>query len=293
MSVASREEGSLSLEPIEVETIGLYIVVRAIDDFVNRALLHIPGGPGLPTFAGSVARDLFVVRLLDFLEPVDAKMTGVDGSCVDLLEMAVATSSFDRDSSVEGLRTAVLALRTWLSERITIRVWLPTLDLDAEISLTRHDVVHVAGNTSKHNLSRLSRVAGRLRRILKENSHEIGIEDSWLAVEDFEQKFKDDLLAYYCVRITGLLNDVRWAVHDYLIPEYRESYTLDPDRPPMYSYRFPAGLNSRFSRESYWGLMNKVRSEPYIARFVVPDHMMEHPFLVPDATAGSSAAETG
>lgn len=270
----------MSLKPTEIESIGLYIVVRAIDDFINRELLHFHEVGGVPTFKGSVARDLFAVRLLDFLEQVDPRMTGVKGSCVDLLETAVVTSSFDRDASVEGLRTTVQTLRTWLNERITVHLWLPSLELDTDLTLTRQNLLYVAGNTSKHNLSRLSGVAGRLQTILKENNHEIGREASWLAVDDFEEHFKEDLLAFYCVRITGLVNDVRWAIHDYLLPEFHDSYTRDPNHEVRYSYRYPEGVSSPFARDSYWALMNRIRARPYIERFVVPEYMMEHPFRV-------------
>jgi hypothetical protein len=280
----------MSLNPVEIEVVGLNIIVSAINGFVNRALLHFPAMGGLPTFKGSEARDLFAVRLLDFLEPVNAGMTGVTGSCVDVLETAISTASFDRGRNAEGLQKSVQRLRTWLEERIVFAIWLPSLNVQPDLALTRRNLLYVAGNTSKHNLSRLTVVAKRLRKILEENGHEVSEEESWLVVDDFAVKFNEDLLVFYCTRITGLLNDVRWGIHDYLLPEYRDSHTLDPSRPPLYSYRYPAGVNSRFARESYWNLMNFVRAEPYIDRFVVPEHMMEHPFrLLEDGDEGDNA----
>jgi hypothetical protein len=240
----------------------------------------LPQAGGLPTFKGSVARDLFAVRLLDFLERVNAGMTGVQGSCLEVLETAVSTSSFDRGVNAEGLRESVQRLRAWLEEPITIHVWLPSIELDTVLTLTRQKLLYVAGNTSKHNLSRLTGVARVLQEILRENNHVIGQEESWLAVEDFEVKFKEDLLAFYCTRITGLLNDIRWGVHDYLLPEFRDSHTPVPAHELLYSYRYPAGVDSRFARESYWSLMDQIRGEPYVARFVVPEYMIEHPFNV-------------
>jgi hypothetical protein len=278
-----KQPTAVTTDPVEVEVIGLQMAVMALDDFVNRLLLHLPeSGSGQPAFAGLVARDLFAVRLLDFLEPVSVEMTGVVGSCVDLIHSAVTMSSFNRDGSVEALRAAIGELQAWLDERITVRLWLPAIDREVDVTITRHNVLYVAGNTSKHNLSRLSNVAKRLRTVLAENGQTVGLEESWLIIENIQERFNEDLLAFYCTRITGLLNDVRWGIHEYLLPEYRRSFTRDPSHEVMYGYQYPAGVVLRFAQVCYWDLMNKVRSGPILPKFKVPEYLKEHPFLVPD-----------
>jgi hypothetical protein len=108
------------------------------------------------------------------------------------------------------------------------------------------------------------------------------VEQSWLAIANTQERFSEDLLAFYCTRITGLLNDVRWGIHEYLLPEFRRSFTRDPSHEIMYRYQHPEGVALEFAKVCYWDLMNKVRGGPILPRFTVPEYLKEHPFLVPE-----------
>jgi hypothetical protein len=49
-----------------------------------------------------------------------------------------------------------------------------------------------------------------------------------------------------------LLNNIRWGIHEYLLPEYHQSYTPEGGNPPMYSYKYPEGVIGKFAQDRYW-----------------------------------------
>ena len=266
----------MSLHPVECEAIGLHIASTALDSFVNHILLRSPASGGHVSFKGIEHRQLFAVRFLDFLENVDSNMTGVTGSCVDLLSAATQTRSFDQNGSVAKLEGPLETLRGWLDERIKVKIWFPSIDLDGEMLIIRSDFLYVCGNTSKHNLARLTGVARRLKRVLAQNAYVIDDVDASLVLEDFYALFHEDILTYYGAWVTELLNNVRWGIHEYLEPEFRRAFTPDRDDPTRYSYAYPVGLDGRFAKWCYWDLMNTVRATPPFPRFEAPEYLKAH-----------------
>jgi hypothetical protein len=269
------------MQSIEAEAISLHIAATALDGFVNYMLLTQPTPGGYATFRGVEHRELFAARLLDFLEKVDSNMTGVTGSCVDLLTAAARTRCFDHGGSSDRMNRPLAVLRQWLAERVKIDLWLPAIDLNGTVVIARSDLLYVCGNTSKHNLSRLTGVARRLRGILEANGHPVQEVDSWLALEDFYTPLQEDVLTYYSAWLVELLTDVRWGIHEYLLPEFRRSYTSDPSDPPRYSYSYPPDLHDRFARSCYWAVMNSVRASPPFARHVAPPELKSRFLAVP------------
>ena len=65
----------------------------------------------------------------------------------------------------------------------------------------------------------------------------------------------------------------------YLKPEFDKSiryftkpYSGDIER---YDYQIPKDIASQYAKSCYWNLMNYVRKEPYMKKFVVSSHLKQ------------------
>jgi hypothetical protein len=70
------------------------------------------------------------------------------------------------------------------------------------------------------------------------------------------------------------LNNIRWEIFDYLQAEFRRSWYLTENAPPdfpAYGCRIPVDIEEPVARAMYWGVMNRVRSKPWVHRFIVSD----------------------
>jgi hypothetical protein len=255
----------------ELEAIGLCVAVEAVNDIANRALLDLPytfepGEEVEVRYKSREHQDLFLIRLLDFAkEDGDETLTGVTGSCLKVLLTACQTRSFDTNGSIVALEQATTTLDQWLHAERTYRMWLPTLDLDAQLSVPRIDFLYILGNHAKHNLARLTRISKRIADILKRNGYTVEPEQIPLALDDFREHLQEDYFVYYGTWLAELINNVRWGIQDYLQPTFHRAYTPGVDH--MYSYSYPDSIIHDSPRAWYWRLLNHVRSGPYISRF--------------------------
>jgi len=257
----------------ESETIGLCICLEAVSDIANHSLLTIRDVSAFPgeaeaIFETRVHRDIFLIRLLDFVKETGSKkLTGVTGSCLAVLKQACTTQCFNVNGSVSELQNSVESLEAWLSEKKEITLWLPTLDINAKINISRLDYLNITGNHSKHNLSRLTGVSRDVARMLTEHGYSVTEEQIPLALDDFREHLAENYFVYYSTWLAELLNNIRWGLQSYLTPVFVTSYKSDPTDPPMYKYEYPPEITSQIARKWFWRLMNNVRSPPYFKKF--------------------------
>ncbi len=169
--------------------------------------------------------------------------------------------------SIEALAAATGALSAWLHAVTPFRLWLPSLDLEAKLEIPRLDYLDVAGNQSKHNLSRLTGVSRRIQRALADHGHEVSIAQIPLALEDFQEHLQEDYFIYYGTWPGELLNNIRWGLQDYLLPAFRASYTLNSEEEGRCAYRYPESIRADAAQAWFWRLMNNVRRGPLFKRF--------------------------
>ena len=261
----------------EIEAIGLCIALEAIGDIANHSLLKISElagdlGEAEIRFHTHAHQELFLIRLLDFAkERGEASLTGVSGSCLDVLKSACQTKAFESNGSASSLTVAVDRLSSWLNERTPLELWLPSLDLSVQLVVPRIEFLHLSGNQAKHNLSRLTVVSKRVALLLKEHGHDVPIESLPLALDDFREHLEHGYFIYYGTWITELLNNIRWGIQEYLTPTYALCLKVDDDL--RYHYEFPDSIKSKIPREWFWRLMNHVRRRPYFDRFSTPGYL--------------------
>ena len=170
-----------------------------------------------------------------------------------------------------GLERAATALNSWLNTETTFKMWLPTLELDAELTVPRIDFLYILGNHAKHNLSRLTGISRHIAEILTQHGHRVELEQVPLALDDFREHLQEDYFVYYGTWLAELINNVRWGIQDYLQETFRKAY--QPSQDLMYSYSYPDSIVHAAPREWFWRLMNHIRTGPYIGRFVGSRYM--------------------
>lgn len=238
---------------------------------VNHEMMTFPknGGPDAEVgFKSMASSALFNVLLGDLLEKSDAALLGIDGSLLDALRSISEKPLLAPYEHATSLRKTVGELTQWLATEIQVEVWFPSIDVNANLKLCRSDFVRICSNMSKHNVSRLTGKSEQLRKILATNGIDVQWGDALGALDDFYTKFHTDVLAYHSTTLAELLNNVRWAIHEYLAPEFDRSY-----KPPVsaetlkYSYDVPAVISNKFATDRYWDVMNSVRGKPWIPKF--------------------------
>lgn len=263
--------GYLFMHAIEQESIGLCICIEALNNIVNHSLIELREVRRFPGeyevyFHDSVHRELFLLRVLDFVkESSDKGLTGVKGSCLDVLEKACDSACFNRHDSVEKLKTAIRSLSGWMNHRSPMTFWLPDLDINANLNVSRLELLHISGNYSKHNLSRLTGVSKFIHQMLTDSGHEVSLESIPFTIDYFCEHLNDNYFVYYCSWLTELLNNLRWAIYDYLCLAFLEFGVRKSEF--HFTYRFPTEIDNETKKKWFWGAMNGVLQKPYVKRF--------------------------
>lgn len=265
----------------EQEVINLCICLEAINNISNHAIFEVINisnltGQSQVSFDSSVHREMFLIRILDFVsEKSSSRITGVSGSCIQVLNQVCLSRSFEKNNSCLALKSAVIELEEWLSHKRSISLWLPTLDIEAKIDVSRKEFLFISGNYSKHNISRLTGVSDIVSTLLSDQGYVFPSEQIPLVLEEFREHLQDNYFSYYGTWLAELINNVRWGVQEYLEPQFSESYTKTEGEEGKYSYVYPSEVEKNVPRQWFWKLMNHIRSRPYHNKFTGAFYLKE------------------
>lgn len=218
-------------------------------------------------FHSEIHLKFFNVILNDFLSETDREHSAGKKAYLASLRCICDQPNFDVDNSVSKLRVVVSEFTAWLQHQMTIDAWFPCISTKAHIPITRFQFIKICGNVSKHNTLRTFRVAKELNGLLAGVGVTISNDQAMMALDDFYEQFHEDILVYHGTTIVEFLNNLQWAIYEYLLPEYRRSYTKDPEDRYRYWYLIPDAITDTFAKSSYWQIMNKIRREPNVGRF--------------------------
>lgn len=262
------------------EVIGLCIAIEAIGDILNHALMEICGKEKhlkdvTVLFHSRIHQQLFLIRLLDFAkETGDFGLTGVKGSCLDVIASACETKTFDTNNSVCALKDATTKLQQWLNTPATLKLWIPTLNIEAELKVTRLYLLYISGNEAKHNISRLTGLTKNIQKMLGDHGHIVPLEQIPLALDDFAEHLTEHFFVYYSTWLAELLNNLRWGLQEYLNPIFKNCYKSAPELGEMaYRYDYPISMDSDISKSWFWRLMNNIRTGPYYEKFSASEYL--------------------
>lgn len=263
---------------IELESIQLKAVVDSIDDIVNHELMRFNDSEEYTyvVINSYTHQKHFNIMLVDFLSNLDGGVFRTSISCLRVLRNISENPHFEKDNSIHYLSEPVDTLKNWLEAVVTVDVWFPSVNVEACFNIRRIDFIKICGNICKHGLGRLTKTAKDLRKIFKNNGFEIDDEQSLLALEDFHEKFHEDILTYHLGHIAEMLNDIRWGVHQYLLPEFISSYHQTGIQHRPYSYTIPKEICSKFAKNSYWELMNLILIKPPVRQFTTYKTKRDH-----------------
>ncbi len=275
------------MNDIEQECIILNSVWEIIDGMVNWSMfvkrdLNIPTGM---MFETSVHAKLFNILLGDFLSqlthfkkqpiPFGLKSAPTNANPSDLTFLFYIRKIINDPKlgkNVSALASCTEDFAKWLEEEIiATEVNLADINLVADIRVPRFRHIKICGDIAKHNRTRLATNVKHIRQLLKDSGHIVSEQDAYLAVPSFFEWFHTHIFSYQSSAIVEFLNNIRWEIYEYLVPEFRQSWYSK--KSPMYGYKYPPNCSEPAAQAMYWELMNRVRSKPWIERFVVPDIM--------------------
>lgn len=262
---------ALALTTVEEEVVFLKATLEAIDSMVNSSLMSLRGADPESSilFETSVHQQFFNIALVDFLSRTDKKAPVQQRSYLAALRQIAASPAFSVNDSIAPLRAATEEFTNWLEAEITVEVWFPSIQVETPLRVTRVQYIKMTGDLSKHNFLRAIGVAEELQALLGRQGVPVELDEALLALKDFYEWFHDHVLNYHSSTLAAYLNELRWAIHDYLVPEFTRSIVWGGGDPASYRFTYPQGVTSRLGQESYWALMNLIRIKPYIRRFQV------------------------
>ncbi len=270
----------------EQEAIVLYAVWDMIDGMVNFEIFtdKPKAFDAQLTFQTATHRHMFNVLLADFLSK-PAKGT------FDLPE-ANGSASTDHTylfylrqicdapllgPNADSLRPPVENFVEWLEERcVAEKVWFPSIEVQTDISIQRILFIKICGDIAKHNFSRLDRNVDRLIKILRENDIEIDEGQGFVLLPEFYDWFHNNIFAYHATMIAEHLNNIRWGIFEYLLPEFARSFEIIDAETRMYKFNFPENCQNALAQAMYWNLMNQVRSRPWFPKFETSQFLRCH-----------------
>ena len=216
--------------------------------------------------------------LADMLEPVDATLLGKKAPLLDVLSDVASSPCLGSKTRARRLQSALRRLRRWLDKEVRVLVWFPTINTNIRLRIRRSDYVSICGNISKHNSSRLTGKARRLQQLLADSGASVDATDALRALDDFHEHFHTDLLVFHATTIAEMLNELPWAIHEYLVPRFARSYVSPKsEADPRYSFKYPTDIVNQFARDRFWDIMNSVRSRPWLGRFKAAQTLKNHP----------------
>ncbi len=278
------------MNEIEQECIILNSVWGMIDGMVNWAMFvkHDRTEPTNMMFETNQHSLLFVILLGDFL----SQLSAFKGRPIPLGLRAAPSNARKSDltflyylrqvcaephlaSEASDLSSQVEAFSTWLEgDFLTQGVNFHAIDVVADLRIQRYRYIKICGDIAKHNLARLQTNVEHIRDLLKMSGHPVSEPQAYLAVDNFFEWFHTDIFIYHSSYIAEFLNNIRWAIFDYLRPEFIKSWHRKEgysESSPWYGYHYPKNCDDPLARAMYWELMNRVRAKPYMHRFIILD----------------------
>lgn len=174
------------------------------------------------------------------------------------------------------LMAAVENFSNWLDgETVIENVWLPSIELELNMRVKRVDALKITANLAKHNFTRLEYNVKKIQTLLIKNGHQKSLEDCYSVLPEFREWFFDHAFIYQSTHITEFLNNIRWAIQDYLHTEFTRAYI------PIYNsglkahyYKFDvhSEIKGQLTKAMYWDLMNSVLTKPIVPRFNASPH---------------------
>ena len=264
----------INYSEIEKEIIYLNATMEFIDALVNYDNFNFSPASGEKEvqFKTPEHMDYFSIILVDFLSRSDKGITGdKDVSYLKALRRICKNPSF-KGCSTDSLSASLDIFSDWIKKEVTFQnTWLSSIETELNLKISRYEMFKICGNMTKHNVTGLSYMANLLMTILRRNNVPVEIDDVLCMFDDFYERFHEHIHVCYAGIICEMLNNIRLGLFEYLMPEYKRSYIDegwdDELRFNRHSFDVPDIIKNKFVKQSYWALMTKMKSGPFMERF--------------------------
>lgn len=253
---------------VELEVIVLKGAIDLLDEILSNRLFDILGSSPDQNilFKTSYYQKYFYLNLVDFLSSMDEcfQLNGKRCSLFDGLLNVSIFSNLGAKQDMSYLKKGLETFDAWLKTEAEVEHWYPNIDKELTLKLSRLEMLRTCGNISKHTILRLGRTASDVRRMFQKSQINLSDEEAIMCLENFYERFHDDILNYHASYIIEMLLDIRRGINQYLKPVYDKHirYTGKDERLGIqrYEYEIPGAIKSRIVRDMFWELMNNVRS---------------------------------
>lgn len=266
-----------SYSKTEQEIIVLRAVWDMIDGMVNYAIFkkeHAIDNAQL-FFQSESTQQLFNILLADFLsKPKKGIFSLPESNGADktdhtfLFYLRRIGKSPILNSDPQSILKPVQQFASWLEEDCVVEnVWFPSIEIETNIRVKRIVFLKICGDIAKHNFARLDINVIRIEKVLQNNGVQINRGQGFLVLPDFYEWFHNDILNYHASTIAEFLNNIRWGIFEYVMPEFTQSIEKADPQSIGYRFKYPTHCCDPLAKAMYWDLMNQVRSRPSFLRF--------------------------
>jgi len=258
------------LSDAEREILILDAIWDLSNGLVNRhnMTIHFEEGNGDVRFSSMEAARLFSILLADLLsEPSNVIVQNTSDYLKALTEICRAPS-FDLAKEIEYLSAATSSFHDWLEHGVIYYgMWMPAIWLECDIHMTRKEALKLVGNISKHNFTRLTDSASKLKRYLARTNIEITPTQAMMLLEDFEVQFYEDVFHSYRNMLASHVNNIRRGMRIYLREKCRISSARNEQG--LHYFVRPADLANDYVADVFIRLMGRVLHEDMYQEFGV------------------------
>ena len=253
---------------VELEVIVFKGAIDLLDEILSNQLFDILGSPPDQNilFKTSYYQKYFYLNLVDFLSLIDEcfQLNGKRCSLFDGLRTVSTSPNLGTEQNMSYLKKGLETFDAWLKTETEVEHWYPNIDKKLTLKLSRFNMLRTCGNISKHTILRLGRTASDVRRMFEKSKINLSHEEAIMCLENFYEKFHDDILNYHASYIIEMLLNIRRGINKYLKPVYDKCirYTGKDERLGIqrYEYEIPKEIKNKIVCDMFWALMNNVRS---------------------------------
>lgn len=250
----------------EFEIAVIYGAIALLDEILGADVfeIHGTGEKQNIVFKSRIARRYYYLSLIDFLSDMDIsfKLTKDKCTVLDGLLYISFKPQIGYKKDIKTRRTTVRRFKKWIGKEVQIKkFWSPMIDRETTLLLSRFDMIKICANMSKHGILRLGGIALDTQAIFQNSKKAISFSEAILCLEDFYEKFHNDILIYHASYIAEMLLDIRSSINEYLTPIYRKHLRNKEGahRILKYEYIIPNEIKNDTIKVLFWDTMNNIR----------------------------------
>jgi len=201
-----------SLGDLEVATLVEH--QEAFPDILHPDLYEVLGKPPEQSilFHNEMCFDLFLIRVAELFAE-SASNVDIDGTKMNLSLFGAAKWFRDQhpeEAEEAQLTESIARLEKWMELEVDFEFWCSEVETQFKITMSRARMIAFAGNLTKHNMLRINKLLGTLKKHLQRNGYELEGNDILSILEPFELEYRSRLL-YHSSFLAEMLYDYFWA----------------------------------------------------------------------------------